>query len=114
MKHQDDATSVQMMVNELRNELYDPVLFYKPQHKKSPDYPCLPDDAFVLAIQTLWQKEMYEKFSTTVFCIDSTHGTNAYRFKLITCVVPDDFGKGKLCMKYALTTPISIVIAARS
>ena len=27
-------------------------------------------------------------------CIDSTHGTNQYRFKLISIVVPDDQGKG--------------------
>lgn len=94
MRHSDDATSVQMIVNELQNEAYDPVLIYKPQHVKTPDCAFLPEDAFVLAFQTEWQKELFEKFSSTVLCIDSTHGTNAYQFKLITCIVPDDFGKG--------------------
>ena len=94
MKHPDDATSVQMMVNELHNESYDPVLIYKPQHERSSEHPSLPADVFLLAIQTLWQKELYQNFASTVLCIDSTHGTNAYNFKLITCVVPDDFGKG--------------------
>ena len=94
MRHSNDATSVQMIVNELRNEAYDPVLIHKPQNVKTPDCAFLPEDAFVLAIQTEWQKELFEKFSSTVLCIDSTHGTNAYQFKLITCIVPDDFGKG--------------------
>ena len=85
----DDATSVQMMVNELQEEPYDPVLIYK----NSSEFPSLPVDAFVLAIQTLWHKELCEKFSQTILCIDSAHNTNAYQFKLITCVVPDDFGK---------------------
>ena len=100
MRDPDDATSVQMMVNELEDESYNPVLIYKPQHKQSSEHPSLPADAFVLAIQTHWQKEMYRRFSTSVLCIDSTHSTNAYNFKLITCVVPDDFGKGMPYLKY--------------
>lgn len=94
MKHFDDAASVQMMVNELHDEKYNPVLIYKPQHKKIPEFPALPDDTFIFAMQTQWQKEVYERFSGTVLCIDSTHGTNPYAFKLVTCIVPDDFGKG--------------------
>ena len=95
MRHEDDATSVEAIVNELHEEPFDPVLFYKPQHCKSPEYTSLPDDAFVLAIQTEWQKELYEEYSSSILCIDSTHGTNAYQFKVITCIVPDDFGKGE-------------------
>lgn len=95
MRHEDDATSVEAIVNELHEEPFDPVLFYKPQHRKSPEYASLPDDAFVLAIQTEWQKELYEEYSSSILCIDSTHGTNAYQFKVITCIVPDDFGKGE-------------------
>ena len=94
MRDSDDATSVQLIVNELQDESYNPVLIYKPQHKQSSEYPSVPADAFLLAIQTLWQKEMYKKFSTSVLCIDSTHGTNAYNFRLITGVVPDNFEKG--------------------
>ena len=94
IRHSDDATSVQMIVNELWNEAYDPVLIHKSQHVKTPDCASLPEDAIVLAIQTEWQKELFEKFSSTVLCIDSTHGTNTYQFKVITCIVPDNFGKG--------------------
>ena len=35
MRHADDATSVQMIVKELQNETFDPVLIYKPQHVKT-------------------------------------------------------------------------------
>ena len=94
MKHSDDAASVQMMVNELYNEKYNPVLHFKPQHIPAPDYPSLPNDVFVFALQTQWQRELYDKFSQAILCIDSTHGTNPYKFKLVTCIVPDDFGKG--------------------
>ena len=87
MKHSDDAASVNMMVNELYNEVYNPVLLHKAQHIAEPEYPSLPDDAFVLAMQTEWQRELYERFSGSVLCIDSTHGTNPYKFKLVTCIV---------------------------
>ena len=95
MRHEDDATSVMAIVNELRQEPFDPVLVYKPQHSSSPEYASLPDDAFVLAIQTEWQKELYEEYSSSILCVDSTHGTNAYQFKVITCIALDDFRKGE-------------------
>ena len=94
MRHEDDALSVKMIVNECREEAFDPILLYKPQHSSIPYYATLPIDAFVLAIQTKWQKELYEEYSQSILCLDSTHGTNAYQFKVITCIVPDDFGKG--------------------
>ena len=44
-----------------------------------------------------FQKELYPKHAATITCIDSTHGTNQYQFKLISAaVVPDDQGKGAL------------------
>ena len=95
MRHADDATSVNMIVNELRGESYDPVLLYKPQHSTSPEYATIPDNVFILGIQTQWQREVFVKYANTIFCMDSTHGTNAYQFKVITCIVPDEFGKGE-------------------
>ena len=94
-RHEDDATSVHWIVNALSEEPYDPVLVYKPQNSNSSDFAKLHDDVFMLAIQTEWQKEVYVKYASSILCIDSTHGTNAYQFKVITCIVPDEFGKGK-------------------
>jgi len=39
--------------------------------------------------------ELYRRHASTIFCIDFTHGTNEYRLKLVTCVAPDDHGKGR-------------------
>ena len=93
-RHQNDAASVNLIVEELRNEPFDPILIYKPQGRVEPQYPMLQVETFVLAIQTKFQKDLYEAHASTILCIDSTHGTNQYRFKLITCIVPDDHGKG--------------------
>ena len=93
-RHENDAVSVSVIVEELRAEPFNPVLIYKPQGTKDPQYPTLPDDTFILALQTKFQKELYKAHASTILCIDSTHGTNQYRFKLITCIVPDDYDKG--------------------
>ncbi|GFU60028.1 c2H2-type domain-containing protein [Trichonephila clavipes] len=37
---------------------------------------------------------MLKKFRGEIVCVDSTHGTNSYNFKLITVLVVDDFGEG--------------------
>ena len=92
-RHEDDATSVTMMVAELQQESFNPILIFKPQGEKDQTH-SLPIESFVLAIQTQFQQELYKKYVSTIMCIDSTHGTNQYRFKLISIVVPDDQGKG--------------------
>ena len=48
----------------------------------------------MLGIMTLQQMEMYEKFAPVILCMDSTHKTNIYSFKLITLLVPDEFRNG--------------------
>ena len=35
-------------------------------------------------MRSKFQLELYERYASTILCIDSTHGTNQYRFKLIT------------------------------
>ena len=41
-------------------------------------------------------------FGANVICIDSTHGTNAYNFKLVTMMVVDDFGEGQQTLVLSL------------
>lgn len=94
-RHDDDATSVTMMVAELQQEPYNPIVMFKPQGSKDDLHPALQADSFVLVIQTQFQMELYQKYASTILCIDSTHGTNQYRFKLISVVVPDEYGKGE-------------------
>lgn len=93
-RHENDATSVDILVHELQQEPHDPILIYKPQGTVMDEYPKLRKESFVLAVQTKFQMELYQKFSSRILCIDATHSTNAYRFKLISCVVPDEFNQG--------------------
>ncbi len=93
-RHEDDATSVTLLVSELREELLDPVLIFKPQGSRSVEYPTIPEESFIFAFQTEFQLQLYQQHASTILCIDSTHGTNQYKFKLITIVVRDDLGKG--------------------
>ena len=93
-RHQEDAISVDYLVQEFRQEEYDPILLYKPQDKIVSTLPQLSADSYLLVVQTKFQMELFSTFSDSVVCIDSTHNTNAYRFKLITLLVPDEFGEG--------------------
>ena len=93
-RHENDATSVDMIVRELEMEPFNPVLVYKRQGMVMPEYPTLASDSFVLAIQTEFQMRLYRRYSSKILCIDATHGTNGYRFKLITCIVVDEFSQG--------------------
>lgn len=93
-RHENDATSVSIIVRELQQEPFDPVLIYKPQGDTHDQYPKVSKDSFILVLQTKFQMELYKKYAGKIICIDATHRTNAYRFKLITCVVQDSFGMG--------------------
>ena len=94
IRHTDDATSVQLAVTALQKEEYNPILYFKPQHSEDPQLPQFAKDSFILVLQTDFQRQLYQQFSYKILCIDSTHGTNAYKFKLITLMVPDDFAAG--------------------
>ncbi len=85
-KHKDDQQSVCAWVTELKTHEYDPVTVFKPQGKESAD--------FLLGIQTKFQCEMMKVFGEKLICMDATHGTNHYDFKLVTVLVLDDFGEG--------------------
>ena len=91
-RHENDATSVDKIVQELEMEPFNPVLVYKRQGMVMPEYPTLASDSFVLAIQTEFQMRLYRRYNSKILCIDATHGTNAYRFKL--CIVVDEFSQG--------------------
>ncbi len=78
----------------LQSENYNSVLLYKPQGSFQEEMHRICADSFVLAIQTQFQREIFQKFGSEILCIDSTHSTNAYGFKLITCLVADHHGQG--------------------
>ncbi len=93
-RHVEDAVSVDLLVKELQREKYNPILVYKPQSMFDPNVP-IAEDRFILAIQTEFQWEMYQQYASSVICIDSTHKTNVYDFKLVTLLVVDEYGEGR-------------------
>ena len=100
--HPEDSTSTYLFIKKLELEKYNPVILYKPQGEKYLIAPqkCKENDEklelLAIGIQNKEQHEMFVKHSSKITCIDATHGTNQYRFPLISLVVPDDFGKGYL------------------
>ena len=89
----NDALSTTLKVEALRYELFNPVLIFK-QQGVDDELKVLQRDDFLLVIMTKQQLHMYEKFGGRIVCMDSTHSTNSYSFKLITLMVPDEFRKG--------------------
>ena len=95
-RHSNDALSVDRLVKELQEEREPSVIAYKPQGVlDDAAYPLLSEDNFLLVIMTKFQRHMFKKHSEKVVCIDSTHKTNPYAFKLVSIVVPDEFKNGK-------------------
>lgn len=95
-RHKDDATSVDIWVEEMKSSTANPVILYKPQGQQQTDE-CqyLGEKDFVLAIQTPLQANIMKEFSNdSVIYVDGTHGTNSYDFTLITVLVVDEYGEG--------------------
>ena len=93
-RHTNDAMSVDRIVQELQLEDPSPIVAYKPQGVLNADYPLLQESNFLLVLMTPFQADVFQNFSM-LGCIDSTHKTTQYGFKLITLVVADEFRNGK-------------------
>ena len=92
-RHSDNATSTFLRVEELQKDNFNPILIFKQQNVEDKIYGLGKED-FMLAVMTKQQLLMYEKFAPLILCMDSTHKTNIYSFKLITLLVPDEFRHG--------------------
>ena len=99
-RHAEDAISVHRIVAELKQESPTPVLLYKPQGVTSVEYPRLPQESFLLVIMTVFQASLLSQFSQRIVCLDSTHKTNQYRFKLLTVIVADEYRNGTILACY--------------
>lgn len=54
----------------------------------------------MLTIMTKQQLlDIYQKFAGRILCINSTHKTNSYLYKLITLMVAEEFRKGCVFLK---------------
>ncbi|XP_077501968.1 uncharacterized protein LOC144112993 [Amblyomma americanum] len=88
----DDFKSVDLWVEEMRAENESPLLYYM----KKGD-PNSHDGDFELALMTFPQRELLSKLGTEKLCIDSTHGTNKYKFQLTTLLTISEDGSGIPC-----------------
>ncbi|XP_049802522.1 uncharacterized protein LOC126236912 isoform X1 [Schistocerca nitens] len=96
--HQDDATSVDLWVRQQECLGKDsPVIYYKAQGTED-NGNKLSESDFMIALTTEYQQKMAKKV-----LIDSTHGTNRYKFYLTTLLTVGEFGAG--CpVSYCLST----------
>ena len=90
-RHCEDQLSVCAWVAELQSLEYNPITFFKEQGSARNN---IPEEDFILAIQTKFQCDMMKAFGNTLVCMDATHGTNHYHFKLVTVLVLDEYGEG--------------------
>lgn len=88
---EDDQKSVAMLVNEWEGQSFNPVLFKKYQGESLENFE---KDDFMLVLQTEFQQEMYINFAKNGVLADSTHGTNLYKFYLITLSIVDEYSEG--------------------
>jgi len=94
-KHENDAISVNIWVNEMMAKGDEsPILYYKQQGENGNYDSCFSKNDFCLIIMTKFQSELFLKFDNDKICIDGTHGLNAYNFQLYSLVVVDEYGNG--------------------
>lgn len=94
-RDKNDLTSVSAWVTEMMGQKFNPIILYKAQGQEQLSHmDNTSNDDFLLCIQTEFQRDMFREFGSNVVCIDSTHGTNAYDFKLTTVIVVDEYGEG--------------------
>ncbi|XP_049939164.1 uncharacterized protein LOC126413307 [Schistocerca serialis cubense] len=90
-KHENDAVSVRLWVEEMKRQSDNPVLYFKQQKQVDPNFQ---DEDFILIIMTDFQAEQLLKYGEDKICVDGTHGMTAYDFQLFTIVVVDRYGAG--------------------
>ena len=95
LNHPNDAQSVKAIVEKLATEQFNPVLGYKEFGVHDNNFPNFLTHAFLLKVQREHQKQMFQRHSERVVCVDSTHNTNQYGYKLITMMIRDDYFQGR-------------------
>lgn len=95
-KEQRDASdfrSVELWVEEMEAAGDNSPLLYFKKHGQLSSY----EQDFELALMTLPQRKLLQKLGSAKLCIDSTHGTNMYKFFLTTLLTVTEDGAGMPC-----------------
>ena len=94
-RHKEDQLSVCAWVEEMEALDNNPIIAFKPQGKECDGSLGVGRDDFILAIQTQFQRQLLATFGANIICMDATHKTNQYDFKLVTLIVIDEYGEGQ-------------------
>lgn len=90
----DDRQSVLLWVDQLRKD--GNILTFKSSADSMPKDSGLDEDAFVLVMQTPYQREVFEKYGHAFAGLDATHNTTHYtNTSLFTIIVRDHWGHSK-------------------
>ncbi|XP_055927991.1 uncharacterized protein LOC129959193 [Argiope bruennichi] len=92
--HKEDAISVDIIVQKMIADDYNPILVYKPIGESLSDFPQIGTEEFLLGFATEAQMKLLELYGEKCIMLDSTHGTNQYGFQLTTILVNDDNHEG--------------------
>ncbi|GFT87474.1 uncharacterized protein NPIL_184221 [Nephila pilipes] len=86
----DDMLSIDLLVNKLKKDVYNPVLVYKSIGNVLDYNPLIKEQDFILGVLTEAQLELLNIYGKNLVMIDSTHGTNKYGFLLTTLMLNDE------------------------
>ena len=93
--HPDDAISTKLLIEQLSST--GSLTFYKDKQDRAPINSRLPEDAFVLCIQTSFQLDAFRRLGDGFIGIDATHNVTQYQdLLLFTIIARDHWGHGKL------------------
>jgi len=91
--HPDDAVSTRLLIKQLSSK--GTLTFYKDKQDCALIDSRLPDDAFVLCIQTSFQLDAFERLGNGFIGINATHNTTQYQdLLLFTIITRDHWGHG--------------------
>ena len=92
--HPSDAVSTRLVMENLAENGV--LTFYKDKQDRAPIGLGLPEDAFVLCIQTSFQLDAFQCLGNSFIGIDVTHNiTQYYNLLLFTIIARDHWGRGK-------------------
>ena len=92
--HPDDAILTKVMINNLSSA--GTLIFYKDKQDRAPIDSRLPEDAFILCIQTSFQLDAFRRLGSAFIGIDATHNVTQYQnLLLFTIIARDRWGHGK-------------------
>jgi len=91
--HPDDAISTKLLIEQLSS--VGNLTFYKDKQDRAPINSRLPEDAFVLCIQTSFQLDAFRRLGDGFIGIDATHNVTQYQdLLLFTIIARDHWGHG--------------------